>query len=77
MDLRFLEYYGEIYVVVGMGYDCSIDPPDVFYCLKLEDSIIRTVISYQNVVKLPISEVIEITDINRIKTLWILYGSKV
>lgn len=75
MNLRFIEHYKEIYVVVGQGYERLLDPPDIFYCIKLEPNIIRAIINNQNVIKIPISEAMEITDIGRIRTLWILYGS--
>ena len=76
MNFRLIEYYGEIYVVLGIGYDAHHDPPDVFYCVKLEDSIIRSILSEQYVIAVPISQADEITDEERIKTIWILYGPK-
>lgn len=75
MDYTFIEWRGEIYIVLGIGYDTRIDPPDVFFGVPLQDkSILRSLINNPGVVKIPISEAIEITDENRINAIWILFG---
>lgn len=77
MKFRVIEWQGELYIVVGLGYDEYSDPPDVFYAVPLEYSLIRSLLVSSYTVIIPISEAIEITDQNRIKAIWILYGSQV
>lgn len=75
MELRFIEWRGEIYIVLGIGYDRSCDPPDVFHCVPLENrSIIRTVITAPALIKIPIAEAVEITEEKRLFAIWTLYG---
>jgi len=73
LNCTFIEYYKTIYVVVGIGYDANIDPPDVFYCVALDKDFYHAVIQH-DVVKIPVGQCLEITDEKRIRTLWILYG---
>lgn len=77
MDYRFVEWRGEIYIVLGIGYDTQIDPPDVFHCVPLEShSVIRSLLEFPGIVKIPFTEAIEITDKKRIYAIWVLFGSK-
>lgn len=73
MKLRFLEYRGAIYIVMGIGYDGSFDPPDVYFTIPLDAPITQKIITAAHLVKIPFSEAIEITDENRIKVLYILF----
>ncbi len=75
MDLRFVEWRGEIFIVFGVGYDSTMEHPDIFTGVPLEKgSIFKTVITSPGIVKIPIAEAIEITDEKRIQTIWVLYG---
>ncbi len=75
MDYRFVEWRGEIYIVLGIGYDTRIDPPDVFHAVPLENrSIISSLLHNPGIVKIPFTEAIEITDKNRIFAIWTLFG---
>lgn len=75
MDFRFVEWNKDIYIVLGIGYDQRLDPPDVFICVPLENrSIYKTVITVQGLVKIPIAEATEITEEKRILAIWTLYG---
>jgi hypothetical protein len=75
MHFRFIEWNKDIYVVLGIGYDQRMDPPDVFICVPLENqSIYRTVLTHPGLIKIPIAEAIEITEEKRIRAIWTLYG---
>lgn len=74
MKVRFIEYCGEIYIVIGISYDSNIDPPEAFHCVPLEHSITRSMITYLHIMSIPVSQAVEITDIKRIRALLVLYG---
>ena len=75
MEFRFVEWYNDIYIVLGQGYDQRIDPPDIFICILLENqSIYRTIINPPGLIKIPISEAIEITEKKRLLAIWALFG---
>lgn len=78
MEYRFIEWNGELYIVVGIGYDTRIDPPDVFHAVPIQNnqSLFKTVIEYPGLVKIPFSEAVEITDKKRIFAIWTLFGSR-
>lgn len=78
MDYRFVEWRGELYIVLGIGYDTRIDPPDIFTAVPFtgKDSFFKTVVEAPGLVKIPFSEAVEITDEKRIRAIWILFGSK-
>lgn len=73
MEYRLLEYEGEIYLVVGFGYDLKYDPPEVFHCVKLRDSLFRSLMVPYEIV-IPLSEAVEITDEKRSLVILALYG---
>jgi hypothetical protein len=60
--------------VIGIGQDTKFDPPDVYYCILLENSLIADVLRAIDTVIIPFSEAIEITDKNRVKAINILFG---
>lgn len=74
MKFRFIEFEGDIYLVVGIGYDGTYDPPDIFYAVLLEHSITRSLLFYRNSRKIPFSEATEIEDKNKIELIRVLFG---
>ncbi len=72
MKLRFVQWNNSIYIVLGIGYDALYDPADIYYCVPLNSTIVKDVIM-SDLVKIPMSQAIEITDQNKIKALYILY----
>lgn len=70
---RLIEYLSEIFLVVGIGYDSRFDPADVFYCVKLEDSLFKSLMKPHELI-IPLSKALEITDENRLLAIWTLYG---
>jgi hypothetical protein len=73
MTYRLIEWHGEIYVVLGISYDTKYDPPDVFYAVPVQETLIRSIM-LQTIRTIPFSEATEITDEARIRAIWILYG---
>lgn len=74
MKIRLIEFQGAIYLVVGIGYNSKFNPPETYYAVPLQESIYRDLILAHFVVKIPMAEAIEITDINKIKALLVLFG---
>lgn len=75
MDIRLVEWRGELYIISGIGYDTRIDPPDVFIGVPFDGtSLLRSMICAPGIVKIPFSEAIEITDEKKIRAIWILFG---
>jgi hypothetical protein len=74
MVYRLIEWNGLLYIVVGIGFDHTQDPPDVFYAVPLEDTLFSSVLLNIDFIRIPFSEALEITDQNRIRAIWILYG---
>lgn len=75
MKLRLIEFLGDIFIVIGIGYEAGFNPPDAYYAVPLKESLFRDVLLTTVVEKIPMTEAIEITDKNRIKAIMILYGS--
>lgn len=76
MDFRFIEWRGELYIVLGIGYDSRIDPPDVFTAVPFDGrSLYQSVLNMPGIVKIPFTEAVEITDEKRLRAIWILFGS--
>lgn len=76
MDFRFVEWRNELYIVLGIGYDTRIDPPDVFIAVPFtgEESLFRSILNAPSTVKIPFTEAIEITEEKRLRAIWILFG---
>lgn len=75
MDFRFVEWRGELYIVLGIGYDSRIDPPDVFTAVPFNGrSLYMSVLNAPGIVKIPFTEAVEITDEKRLRAIWILFG---
>jgi hypothetical protein len=74
MNIRFIEYDENIYIVLGIGYDDRYDPPDVFIAIPLKEAVYRSLITETNEIIIPIVEAVEITDKNRVLALWVLFG---
>ena len=70
---RLVEYDEQILLVLGVGYDVNYDPPEVFHCVQLRDSLFKSLLSPYEIV-IPLSEAIEITDKKRLLAIWTLYG---
>jgi hypothetical protein len=77
MKYRFVEYRGDIYIVIGIGYFNDFDAdssPMFFEVIPLSDhSLIRSSLRPYTM-NIPFSEAIEITDKNRLLALMVLYG---
>lgn len=73
MKVRFIEYDGEIMVVVGIAYDTKFDPPECYVAVPLKDSIVRSLFNLHTVT-IPFDWAVEVSDKTRIKTLLVLYG---
>lgn len=73
MKIRIIEWLGDLYLVVGFGYDSHCDPPDVLHAVPLEDTLIRSILVYKDFIKIPLSEAIEITDEKRIRAILVLF----
>lgn len=75
MEFRFVEWRGELYIVLGIGYDSRIDPPDVFTAVPFDGrGLYQSVLDAPGIVKIPFTEAIEITDEKRLRAIWILFG---
>lgn len=78
MELRFIEFMGDIYVVVGHTYERRYDPPDAFVAVPLSLCRNRTItrdLIERDSVTIPMAYAEEITERNRILTLMLLYES--
>ena len=74
MKVRLVEWQEDIYLVLGIGYDQYSDPPDVYLAIPLKDTIIRSLLINPDLIKIPFSEALEITDEKKVKTILILFG---
>lgn len=74
MKVRLVEWQEDIYLVLGIGYDQLADPPDVYLAIPLKDTIIRSLLINPDLIKIPFSEAVEITDEKKVKTIFILFG---
>jgi hypothetical protein len=75
MKFKFIECYGNLFIVIGIGYNSKFDPPDVVYCVPLEINIKQALLTNIAYLEIPLAQVVEITDKKRINAIWILYGS--
>ena len=73
VKLRFIEYLGEIFIVLGITYDQTLEYPDVFIAVPLKYSFVKSTLNI-NTVKIPLVLANEICDKSTLKTLMILYG---
>lgn len=76
MNLRFIEYRGDIYVVIGITYDCRYRNPECFTAVPIDNfnkSVFKAALSLYTL-NIPFAEAIEITDKNRLLSLMVLYG---
>ena len=75
MKMTFIEYRGDIYIVVGIGHiSTNIISPEFFEVVPLVDhSLVRSSLQLSTLY-VPFSEAIEITDKNRLIALMVLYG---
>ena len=75
MGHKFIKWCNHYYIVTGIGVSHEyFDPPDVYYAVPLNGTVIKSLISCSTPYKIPFSEAIEITDKNEIKSILILYG---
>ena len=74
MKLRLIKFQDTIFIVIGIGYESKFDPPETYYAVPLQESIYRDLIMAHLVVKIPMSQAIEITDKNKVKALLVLFG---
>lgn len=77
MLLRFIEFSGDIYLVVGVTYEMRFDPPECFVAVpitKATTNITRALIENYSV-KIPLAYAMEITDKKRLNALLVLYGT--
>lgn len=76
MKMRFIEYEGDIYVVIGITYDSTKAYPECFVAVPLKDaekSPTRAMLSLYTLT-IPFIEAKEICDKNRLISLMVLYG---
>lgn len=76
MKFRFIEYQGDLYLVVGITYDNTKEYPDCFVITPIDKTttkLTRTAL-IGNTLTIPIAYVKEITDKNKLLTLMVLYG---
>lgn len=74
VKLKFIEWQESVFIVIGVGHDTKFDPPEVYYCILLEKSLITDILLAKDTIVIPFSQAIEITDKNRIKAINILFG---
>jgi len=77
MLLRFIEFQGDIYLVVGLTYEHRFDPPECYVAVhitKAKSNITRALIENYSV-KIPLAYAMEITDKKRLRALMVLYGT--
>lgn len=74
MKIRLIKFHDTIFIVIGIGYEAKFDPPETYYAVPLESSIYKDLIYSNFITKIPVSQAIEITDINKIKALLVLFG---
>lgn len=76
MDLRFIEFRGDIYVVVGQTHVRHYDPPEAFVAIPLSlcrnRTITRDLIEHDSIT-IPMAYAEEISDKQRVRTLMLLY----
>lgn len=76
MKIRFIEYKGDVYVVIGISYDSTNSCPEYFLSVPIDEfhpSITRSLLESSSI-KIPFVEAIEITSKNQILALMVLYG---
>lgn len=76
MDLRFIEFMGDIYVVVGQTHERRYDPPEAFVAVPLSLCRNRTItrdLIEKDSVTIPMAYAEEIADKQRVRTLMLLY----
>ncbi len=74
VKLTFIEWQESVFIVIGVGYDSKFHPPEVYYCILLEKSLITDILLAKDTIVIPFSQAVEITDKNRIKAINILFG---
>lgn len=77
MNLRFVEYENEIYIVLGITYDARYSSPECFTIIpldKYDKSVYKAVLIGKSSITVPTYKVKEITDKNRLIALMLLYG---
>ncbi len=74
MKIRFIEYNGDMYVVVGFAYEVRFDPPECYVAVPLRDTVMRSVLLGLDTITIPFCDAVEVSDINRVKALLVLYG---
>jgi hypothetical protein len=60
-------------IVVGFSYNTRYDPPECFVTVPLKDAITRSLLEIQEI-EVPISDAVEITDPEVVRTILLLYG---
>ena len=76
MKIRFLEYKKDLYISVGITYDSSLECPECFVAVRVDDikpNIARSMLD-AHTVKIPFSQATEITNKNKLLALMVLYG---
>ena len=76
MKFRFIEYQGDLYVVLGITYDKMQECPDCFVAApvdKKNSTLFKAALELYTI-NIPFSQAIEITNKNRLKAIMVLYG---
>jgi hypothetical protein len=74
VNIRFIKFQDIYFVVVGIGYESKFNPPETYYAIPVRESLYRDLVLAHVVVKIPMSQAIEITDKNKVKALLVLFG---
>jgi len=74
MKYTLLYYENKLYAKISEGILPNIDPPDVFYCIEIKTNIVRDILSTNLVTIIPKCLCLEISDINKLQTILILYS---
>lgn len=74
MKYRFIEYRGDLYVVIGITYDQTQSYPEVFKAVPVASSRTLTECLLEtHTITIPFEYATEITDKNTILALMVLY----
>lgn len=73
MELRFIEYNSQIFVVIGFSYITKYDPPECYVAIPVKGSIIKSTFQVETI-NIPFTKATEITNPKTIKALLVLYG---
>jgi histidinol phosphatase-like PHP family hydrolase len=74
MKYTLLYYQNRLYAAISDGLVNQFDPPEVYYCIEIKSNIIKDILSTHLVYIVPKHLCVEITDINKINIIKVLYN---